>query len=404
LEKLLSFSEILNLYLDEGQVTEFSKMPSATAGHDLFNEDINLLDPHFVISRRMQIENLVTLTEKDLPKVKFVDLFLFLSKQAINIGLLGLAEDILGLLIKKIEASPKLKDYLATAYFNLGELYFRQGYWKKTESIIGRARKIFQAEKNRTGVFRCDNLLGAVLGEKGDMIKALNNFNKTLLALNPKKERYLQAMLESNIGILHQSLHNFEESIVYLKRALIYFEQIGDLNRISELKYNIANLFYLKKDYTQAIMKLDEAIAAASSAENLPFLCLCFVTKSDALLYLNDVTVAAALINYAMEISNRINDRLSIAEVYKIKGKIELELKNFEFAETLLLTSLRLNKELENKYNLAETCVSLSKLYKLKKNSKESARYQIMALLYFNEVKMQTNTDVIFSTDLEKGK
>jgi len=105
-----------------------------------------------------------------------------------------------------------------------------------------------------------------------------------------------------------------------------------------------------------------------------------------------------------MEISNRINDRLSIAEVYKIKGKIELELKNFEFAETLLLTSLRLNKELENKYNLAETCVSLSKLYKLKKNSKESARYQIMALLYFNEVKMQTNTDVIFSTDLEKGK
>jgi hypothetical protein len=86
-----------------------------------------------------------------------------------------------------------------------------------------------------------------------------------------------------------------------------------------------------------------------------------------------------------MEISSKINDRLSIAEVYKIKGKIELELNNLEYAENLLLTSLRLNGELENKFNLSETCNCLSKLYKLKNNTKESAKYQKLALLYLKE-------------------
>lgn len=391
MDKILSFSEILSLYLDERQVIEFSKIARSEPGSDFLSDEINLLDTQFIISRRIQIENLITLTVKDLPKIKYVDLYLFLSKQAVNIGLIGLAEDILNLLIRKIEPEVKLKDYLANAYFNLGELYFRQGYWKKTESIIAKARKIFLSEKNRSGVFKCDNLTGAVFGEKGDMKKALKSFTKSLEAINPKKEKYLQAMIESNLGILHQSLHNFEESIVYLNRSLIYFEQIGDLTRISELKYNIANLFYMKKDYSTAVEKLDEAVAAASTAENLPILCLCFITKSDSLLCLNDTTVANALINCAMEISCRINDRLSIAEVYKIKGKIELELKNYDYAENLLLTSMRLNKELENKYNLAETSISLSKLYEIQKQKKESARYRDMAILYYKEVNMHTN-------------
>jgi tetratricopeptide (TPR) repeat protein len=388
-DKFLSFIDILNIYLDEGQVNDYLKNNNSNISALAISNEVNLLDPQFNINRRIQIENLITQTEKELPKVKIVDLFLYLSKQAINIGFYNLAEDILNLLIRKIEKIEKLKDYLANAYFKQGEIYFRQGYWKKAETTVTKAKKIFHSEKNRGGAFKCDNLLSAVLGEKGDLNKALKNFQKTLQSVNPKKEKYLYSMIESNIGILCQAVHSFDESIAYLNRALIYFEQIHDLTRVAELKYNIANLYYLKKDYPLAVNKLDNAIAAALEAENLNSLCLCYITKADALFNLNDITMANAIIDIAMVISCKINDRLSIAEVYKIKGKVEFALKNLDYAENLLLTSLRLNGELENKYNLAETCLALSKLYKMKKNSKESARYQILALLYFNEIQMK---------------
>lgn len=390
MEKHLSFTDILSVYLNEGQLNEFLKSGDDNISSVSFAEEINLLNRQFIVSRRIRIENLITLTEKELPKIKYVDLFLYLSKHSINIGLFHLAEDIIRLLIEKITDIEKLKDYLATAYFNLGEIYFRQGYWKKAESELLKAKRIFQSEKNRNGVFRCENMISAILGEKGDMNKALKNFHKLLGEINPKKEKYLYAMVESNIGILNQALHNFDESVSYLNRALIYFSQIGESARVAEIKYNIANLFYLQKDYAKAVEKIDEAAQAAVAAEHLPFLCLCFVTKADSLLNQNDFKPAAALADLAMDISSRINDRLSIADIYKVKGKIELELQNYDYAENLLLTSLRLNREAENKYNIAETCLSLSRLYKLKKKPKESAKFQILALLYFNEIKMHT--------------
>ena len=41
-----------------------------------------------------------------------------------------------------------------------------RGIGKKAESFIHKAKKIFNAEMNRAGVFKCNNLLGAILGEK----------------------------------------------------------------------------------------------------------------------------------------------------------------------------------------------------------------------------------------------
>ena len=384
----------MNTYLDEKQVNDFLRNPGISTSSLSLSNDINLLDPDFILNRRIQIENLITLTEKELPKIKYVDLYLYLSKQSINIGLFGLAEDILTLLTGKIENNSRLNDYLANVYFNLGEISFRQGHWKKAESFIHKAKKIFNAEMNRAGVFKCNNLLGAILGEKGDLNKALKSFTKSLQEVDPKKEKYLYSMIESNLGVLYQAVHRFDESLLYLNRALIYFEQIKDFVRVSEIKYNLANLFYFKKNYSEAISRLDEAILAANSAENIPFLCLCLVTKADSLLHLNDIKMASAIINIAMGISSKINDRLSIAEVYKIKGKIELELNNLEYAENLLLTSMRLNKESENSYNLAETCSSLEKLFNIKKNKKEAAKYHKLASAYWKEINMLDNSDI----------
>ena len=164
-------------------------------------------------------------------------------------------------------------------------------------------------------------------------------------------------MIESNLGVLYQAVHRFDESLLYLNRALIYFEQIKGLRKSIGDKIQPGKSVLFQKETTLKLypgwMRLYQQLILPRTYR---FLCLCLVTKADSLLHLNDIKMASAIINIAMGISSKINDRLSIAEVYKIKGKIELELNNLEYAENLLLTSMRLNKESENSYNLAETC------------------------------------------------
>ena len=55
---------------------------------------------------------------------------------------------------------------------------------------------------------------------------------------------------------------------------------------------------------------------------------------------------------------------LSVADNLKLKGIIDRESNNFSQAEIYFQTSLRINDELENKLNHAETSVELGVLYK----------------------------------------
>jgi len=81
-----------------------------------------------------------------------------------------------------------------------------------------------------------------------------------------------------------------------------------------------------------------------------------------------------------------VNDKLSIAEVYKVKGIISRNRRQYDLAENSLLTSYRLNKELSNKLNLAETAQELGLLYKLKRDLEKSDQYFTEALSYFRKI------------------
>jgi tetratricopeptide (TPR) repeat protein len=52
-----------------------------------------------------------------------------------------------------------------------------------------------------------------------------------------------------------------------------------------------------------------------------------------------------------------------MADIYKIQGIIERNLSNYKLSENYFLTSLRLNQDLSNSLNKAETLYELGKLY-----------------------------------------
>jgi len=65
---------------------------------------------------------------------------------------------------------------------------------------------------------------------------------------------------------------------------------------------------------------------------------------------------------------------------------MQRENRNFDTAENYLLTSLRINRELDNKLNEAETQTELGILYKLTKKNKQSHNAFKAALEYFQKI------------------
>ena len=76
-----------------------------------------------------------------------------------------------------------------------------------------------------------------------------------------------------------------------------------------------------------------------------------------------------------MEISHKINDTLSIADIYKIKGMIQNDLENFELSEELFENSVRLNEDLGSNLNKAESINELNSLYEKTNRSDKKKSY-----------------------------
>jgi len=122
-----------------------------------------------------------------------------------------------------------------------------------------------------------------------------------------------------------------------------------------------------------------------------------------ALIYtkLNDFQLADVFADKAMEIAHKINDRLSVADIYKIKGVIKRCTKNYEMSENYLQTSLRINTDLQNLLNLAETNYELGLLCVDIKKLKDAKKYFNLAVKQFKQLKMNDMANKVKKEILE---
>ena len=192
--------------------------------------------------------------------------------------------------------------------------------------------------------------------------------------------------VEINLGIINNMQGNYNEALSYLKRALLNFEKVGDLRRVAEIKQNLGMVYTKKKEYPTAINQFNESIELSIHSSYLQNLGIAYINKAYVYLQQADFDLAGAFAAKAMEIANKINDKLSIAEVYKIKGIISSHSNKIDAAENSLLTSYRLNKDLNNQLNLAEVACELGILFKKKDEIEKSNKYLNEALGYFKKI------------------
>lgn len=317
---------------------------------------------------RNLIENFLTFADSKLELNQFFDLLLNFAKTAVSTGDLNLGQDIYLVALSKASNKKAFKDIRANAYLGLGEICLRQSFWTDTLKHLRKGLNIFLSEKNFNGAAKCENLIGSLYGNRGEFDKAKNHFEKSLKMIDAKKERHLTGMIEGNLAIVSQAQKDYNTAFAYHYRALNNFEQINDNKGIALARYNLGFLFLQKKEFDSAKVEFDLSISAAIKNKYLSSLNLAFLGISEVYLKLKDFPLALAFSDRALEISFKINDRLTVADLYKIKGIIQRELKNNEFAENYLHTSLRINKETGNKLNYAETCYELGILYENWKN------------------------------------
>ncbi|MCJ7553796.1 MAG: tetratricopeptide repeat protein [Ignavibacteriaceae bacterium] len=386
----LNLLEVVNDFFNPNQIEDLFKQlnfgdTADTSSINKSDETLDISFPSGVITKS-QIDLLVTFASTRISEDNFLALLLLLSNATLTYGDFNTSINLCDKLISLSSGNPLLGDIVANAYLVKGEIFSRQANWELSFSEINRARNLFLTINDNSGIAKCENLLGTIYGDLGDLTNAMEHFETALSLINNQVNYSFSGKIEVNLGIVNTIQGKYDEAISYFKRALINFEKISELKRVSEIHHNTAMVYTKKKEFSSALNSLDECIILSVKLGYLQTCGLAYLSKAFVYSQLKDFKLSLAFADKAMEIAYKLDDKLTIAEVYKIKGIIQRESGNLMASENLLLTSLRLNQETGNQLNEAETYHELGLLYKEMNLLEKSKNNLDKALEYFRKI------------------
>jgi len=384
---------LIGIYLSEETAKDFIKALeegiSANANESIAISELDKSQVEYELPRgtdhRLLVDKIVTDCEKLLPAGKYYSLLLDLSQLMLFEGESAFSQELAEGLLQKVSSNDEFLSIRAETLLMISKIHWAQAQWDDCNYYISEAMKIFKSLKSKTGSAKCENMLGTLYGEKGEFDEARKHLENALSYLKEEDDLLSHALILTNLGIINTIQGDYDMAIWNYKNSIEKFETLNDSHRLSRVHHNIGMLYTQMGKYDAALDEFNKCITLSLDKGYLSNCAVAYIGKAFIYTKLKNPALANAYTDKAMEIAYKINDTLSIADIYKIKGMIQNDLENFELSEELFENSIRLNKDIENKLNEAESFNEMGKL--LQKNEREEAKTYIDAAEdYFKEI------------------
>jgi tetratricopeptide (TPR) repeat protein len=336
---------------------------------------------------RLIIDKVITDCERLLPEEKYFNLVLGLSQLMLFAGENSFSLEIAEDLLKRLNTENKYPLIIAETNLMISRVHWAQAYWEDCDYYVSEAMKIYRSIESKSGMAKCENMLGTLYGEKGEFNKAQEHLEYALIYLKDDEDLLSHAMILTNLGIINAIQGDYEKAVWNCKKSAEKFEKLNDTRRLSRVYHNIGMLYTKLEDYDAALDEFNKCITISLDNDYLSNCAVAYIGKAFIYTKWKNFALADAYTNKAMEIAYKINDTLSIADIYKIKGMIQNDLENFQLSEELFENSIRLNKDMDNKYNEAETSTEIGKLLKKSERKEEAEKFILSAENYFKKLK-----------------
>ena len=336
------------------------------------------------IDYRIPVDKVITYCAKKLSQEKYFNLMLDLSQLMHFAGEISFSLEIAEDLLSKLLSNGKLASIQAETNLMISKIYWSQAHWDECSYYIAEAMSIFKSIKSEPGIAKCENMLGTLYGEKGDFDKAQKHLKNALNHLGDEDDLSARAMILTNLGIISTIKGEYEKAVWNYKNAEIKFNQINDVRRLARVYHNTGMLYTRMESYDAALDEFNKCITLSLENDYLSNCAVAYIGKAFIYTKLKNPALADAYTDKAMEIAYKLNDTLSIADIYKVKGMIQNDMSNFELSEELFENSIRLNKDIESKLNEAESSVQLGELLQNSNRKEEAKPYLQAATNFFN--------------------
>jgi len=286
------------------------------------------------------------------------------------------------------------KNLFPKLHQRFGDIAFYQSDYKTSLEEYERALQLCADLNDVEGLTAIKNSIAVVKTEKGEVQAAEQLFNEALKLARREGFSDLQLKISMNLGNVLHIRGDYGRALEHLNAAMNLIHA-DDLVAKSRVIHNIGIVFKSQGENDRALAEFEKSIQLSVEANNRYQKGLSYLEKAEVLYRNGDLLSSTALATSAFQIFSKLQDRLSIADVYKIFGLISKKRKENEIAISYLEHSKRINQDYHNPMNLGETLYELAQLYSDEKKYDEALKNYRWALAEFESINAQPKIEQV---------
>jgi putative nucleotidyltransferase with HDIG domain len=237
------------------------------------------------------------------------------------------------------------------------------------------------------------NSLAIVYFEKGQLNKALRYYRKSLNLARKRRDLALLANIYNNMGAVYSVKGEYEKAIEYYKNSLRIYKECGNHFGISHAFHNLGMTYSKKGDRKRAEGYYRESLKISERIGEISLSSITLLSLAEMRISEEKLKEAEEILDDALKKLFAIDDKLGIAEGYKLRGVIERKRGNLKRAEYYLLESIKIHEECNHPLGLAESYRELGITYKEKGETEKTWRWLERAEEIFR--KLRAKRDLI---------
>ena len=247
----------------------------------------------------------------------------------------------------------------ATALKNIGIGYYFQQQYVETLDYWNQSLKLFEQMNDKAGISNLLNNIGAVYMDKGDDARALDYCLRSLKIAEDIQDK---SRIMSSLATVASIYHNKQDprAINYLLKALPLAEETGDKEALPVLLGNIGEVYFDQGNDEEAMAYYQRAINNGKDIANAAF-----ALNGMGKIALRKKEFDLALKHHAkaLEIAEKVNDKMQQLRALKGMANVYLQKQNFPLALTYYEKAKALGEEINANVELQDIYQEMAAAY-----------------------------------------
>ncbi|MBU4227289.1 tetratricopeptide repeat protein, partial [bacterium] len=288
-------------------------------------------------------DSIKILGSMELEKEQLTQLSEIYNKLAFSQSVVGERKEAEVNLNKALECCRKTKDKdnESLLLMGLGNLYGDMGQWDKAIEYFKGSLLISEEINNLRRKARTIKSIGLAYLFKGDTGRGYKYLKDSLKICEEIKDEVLYAMVLNNMGIYYDMVGEWKNAVKYYKKSLFIYKKLNNLIQISNTMGNIGFAYsYLNKPKI-AIYHFKESIILSEKIGDIYNKGINLIHLGEEYLKKDNFSKTKYYVIQAEEIFKKLEDKLGLADVYRLKAKLFKKLKRWKDSEIFFKKAIK---------------------------------------------------------------